>query len=317
MKRDYKQIITMKTLNTAYYRMGRAYLVKFHGDPKGKDIDEGDGVIGICTEAAGGSVTFVFVKGTCVHERYNTHCVSLSCKYLDNSNIEIIPCFNDLEVLEIIDDMKKKPKHLKDDASETFPGLIVETDKTGTKLEKATAVEFISEENVNDENVEIPNQDKTESEEESGGVSLRDWNDITLGTPREEIADDVETEPDLEKFYIDDWNKIIDPNVSTRYPLFVRDEHSGDRWIINHDVLCKALYKRGVIIDISFKMKNPLRVQGFCSCNSMDVEVHVGGSVLTGKRPGKKDAPTYDAAIEFRAGDWKEMAFAHVVLRRK
>jgi hypothetical protein len=59
------------------------------------------------------------------------------------------------------------------------------------------------------------------------------------------------------------------------------------------------------------------RAQAFCSCNAKDVEVHVGASVLTGKRPGKKDAPTHDAAVEFRAGDWKDMAFAHVILRRK
>ena len=59
------------------------------------------------------------------------------------------------------------------------------------------------------------------------------------------------------------------------------------------------------------------RAQAHCSCNAKDVQVHVGGSVLTGIRPGKKDACVHDAAIEFRACDWKEMAFARVNLRRK
>ena len=86
--------------------------------------------------------------------------------------------------------------------------------------------------------------------------------------------------------------------------------------IINYDVLCKALCRKDVIFDISFKMKD-CRAQAFCSCNAKDVEVHVGGTVLTGRRPGKKDAPTHDAAVEFRANDWKMMGFAHVVLRRK
>jgi hypothetical protein len=164
----------------------------------------------------------------------------------------------------------------------------------------------------------LEKDDTKDTDTEKVDVSLRDWNDITLGldSASEETTKDVESEPDMKDFYIDDWDKIIDPNVSTKYPLFVRDEHSSDHWIMNRDVLCKALCRKDVIFDISFKMKD-CRAQAFCSCNVKDVEVHVGASVLTGKRPGKKDAPTHDAAVEFRAGDWKDMAFAHVILRRK
>ena len=70
--RDYKRIITMKELDMSVYCEGLPYLVKFNGDPKGKGIDNGGGRTGICTEASGGNLTFVFVSGTFVHEEYNT-----------------------------------------------------------------------------------------------------------------------------------------------------------------------------------------------------------------------------------------------------
>ena len=271
--KDYKRIVTMKTLDTSIYREGLPYWVKFNGDEKGKNIDYYDrGVVGICIEASGGNLTFVFVSGTFVHEEYNTKVVSISCEYLDNSKIEIIPYWDDIEVTKLIDAVKHNP-------------------------DKYHGYSYWNEE------VE---------------VSLRNWDDITLvaDNASEEITEDVETEPDMKDFYIDDWDKIIDPNVSTKYPLFVRDKHSSDYWIINYDVLCKALCRKDAIFDISFKMKD-CRTQAHCSCNAKDVQVHVGGSVLTGKRPGKKDACVHDAVIEFRACDWKMMDFAHVKLRRK
>ena len=107
--KDYKRIQIIKSIDTSFYRENMPYLIKFHDDPKGKDIDYGNGAIGICIEASGGNLTFVFVKGTYVHEKFNTHCVSISCKYLDDSNIEIIPCWTDLEVLDLIDHVKHNP----------------------------------------------------------------------------------------------------------------------------------------------------------------------------------------------------------------
>jgi hypothetical protein len=152
-------------------------------------------------------------------------------------------------------------------------------------------------------------------------VSLRDRDDITVrhDSASEEITKDAETEPDTMKFYIDDWNKIIDPNVSIRYPLFVRDKHSSDSWIINYDVLCKVLDRadsKNFILDISFKMKD-CRAQAYCSCKADDVKVHVGTTVLTGRGFGRKSMSATDAIIEFKANDWKMMDFAHVKLRRK
>lgn len=107
--KDYKRIVTMKTLDTSIYREGLPYLVKFNGDPKGEGIDNCDGRPGICIEASGGNLTFVFVSGTFVHEEYNTKVVSISCKYLDNSKIEIIPYWSDTEVLKLIDSVKHNP----------------------------------------------------------------------------------------------------------------------------------------------------------------------------------------------------------------
>ena len=107
--KDYKRIITMKTLDTSVYCEGLPYLVKFNGDPKGKGIDNCDGRVGICIEASGGNLTFVFVCGTYVHEKYIHKVVSISCEYLDSSKIEIIPYWSDTEVLKLIDSVKHDP----------------------------------------------------------------------------------------------------------------------------------------------------------------------------------------------------------------
>ena len=107
--KDYKRIITMKTLDTSFYREGLPYLVKFNGDEKGKGIDNCDGRVGICIEASGGNLTFVFVSGTFVHEQYTHKVVSISCSYLEQSKIEIIPYWSDTEVLKLIDSVKHNP----------------------------------------------------------------------------------------------------------------------------------------------------------------------------------------------------------------
>jgi hypothetical protein len=84
-----------------------------------------------------------------------------------------------------------------------------------------------------------------------------------------------------------------------------------------HKVLDRSDNKN-FILDISFKMKD-CRAQAYCSCNANDVEVHVGTTVLTGRRPVRNGAFSFgnDAIIEFRANDWKMMDFARVNLRRK
>lgn len=107
--KDYKRIITVKTFDMMVYREGLPYLVKFNGDPIGKGIDSGDGRPGICIEASGANLTFVFVGSTFVHEEYTHKVVSISCAYLDNSKIEIIPYWSDTDVLKLIDAVKHNP----------------------------------------------------------------------------------------------------------------------------------------------------------------------------------------------------------------
>jgi hypothetical protein len=168
---------------------------------------------------------------------------------------------------------------------------------------------------VNGMRLEVVDEPAEETEEETVDLTYEEL--IKFDT-----TEDGKPEPDISHFYIEDWNKIIDPNTSSmkKYPLFVRDKHSGDRWIINYDVLCKVLNgsdNKDFILDISFKMKD-CRAQAYCSCEAADVEVHVGGTVLTGRRPVRNGAFSFghDAIIEFRADDWKMMEFAHVELRR-
>lgn len=104
--KDYKRIITMKTLDTSVYREGLPYLVKFNGDPKGEGIGNSD--VGICIEATGDNLTFVFVRGG-IDEEYTHKAVSISCEYLDKSKIEIIPYWSDTAVLKLIDSVKHNP----------------------------------------------------------------------------------------------------------------------------------------------------------------------------------------------------------------
>lgn len=427
--KDYKRIITMKTMDTSFYREGLPYLVKFNGDPKGEGIDNRDGRIGICIEASTDNLTFVFVSGTFTHEEYNTKVVSISCEYLDNSKIEIIPYWSDTEVLKLIDSVKHNPdkfhgysywneeiqiydqdniekKKLNEYFTiiidgETYPLLIPKTDNDEQYDFNMDALQILEDRDStclfhikrrhldkwetygdfkikvlhnpdgfqmfhnlksDDKNMVLKDtwfpgdilsyvkgiqietltltKDDTEDTNTSEdlkkcdemlgyGKSSHDkfWDDFANCKSQKELHNayrndkepDVEisiteTEPDMENFYIKDQDKIIDPDSSMKkYPLFVRHKHSSDRWIINYDVLCKALCRKDVIFDISFKMKDR-RTQAYCSCKANDVEVHVGGTVLTGRRHGRNDVV---AVIEFRACDWKEMAFAHVNLRRK
>ena len=404
--KDYKRIITMKTLDTSVYREGLPYLVKFNGDPKGEGIGNCD--VAICIEATGDNLTFVFVRGG-IDEEYTHKAVSISCEYLDKSKIEIIPYWSDTAVLKLIDSVKHNPDNFhgykywneelqifdqdnveKEKLNENFtiiidgdpyPLLIPKTDNTEQYDFNMDALQILEDrdstclfhikrkhldkwETYGDFKIKVlhnpdgfqlfhnlKSDDKNmvllkdtwypgdilsyvkglqletltlindDAEDASDGKGSHDafWDDFAKCNSQKELQNlykndtkDIETEPDMKNFYINDQNKIIDPNVSAKYPLFVRDDHSNDRWIINYNVLCKALVREDVILDISFKMKD-CRAQAYCSYNAEDVQVHVGGSVLTGKRPSK-DVDTF---IEFEAGDWKEMVFAHVNLRRK
>jgi hypothetical protein len=375
----------MKTLDTSIYREGLPYWVKFNGDEKGKNIDYYDrGVVGICIEASGGNLTFVFVSGTFVHEEYNTKVVSISCEYLDNSKIEIIPYWSDTDVLKLIDAVKHNPDKFhgysywneeiqisdQDNVEkemlneyfritidgETYPLLIPKTDNDEQYDFNMDALQILEDkdltcllhikrkhldewETYGDFKIKVlHNPDGFQlfhnlKSDDKNMVLLKDtWfpGDIlsyikgmrieTLTLAKGDTKD-IETEPDMKKFYINDQDKIIDSDPSMKkYPLFVRDKHSGDRWIINYDVLCKVLDRsdnKNFILDISFKMKD-CRAQAYCSCEAADVEVHVGGTVLTGRRPVRNGAFSFgnDAIIEFRADDWKMMEFAHVELRR-
>lgn len=402
--KDYKRIVTMKTFDTSIYREGLPYLVKFNGDEKGKGVDYGNGKVGICIEASGGNLTFVFVSGTFIHEEYNTKVVSISCKYLDSSKIEIIPYWSDTDVLKLIDSVKHDPdkyhgynywneeveiydqdnvekEKLNDNFKitidgETYPLLIPKFDKNEQYDFNMDALQILEDKDLtcllhikrkhldkwtthgdfkikvlhnpdgfqlfhtletDDENMELKDtwfpgdilsnikgiQIETSICKYRGEQVLNVFFDEPcpviedVKDMKKEITKDVETEPEMARFHIKDWDKIIDPDSSVKeYPLFVRDEHSNDHWIFNCDVLSKALCRKDVTFEISIKIKGHW-AQAYCSCKANDVMVHVGGSVLTGKIPDKKDMDTNDAFIEFKASDWKEMDFALVNLRKE
>ena len=399
--KDYKRIVTMKILDTSIYCEGLPYLVKFNGDEKGKGIDYGDGKVGICIEASGGSLTFVFVSGTFVHEEYNTKVVSISCKYLDSSKIEIIPYWSDTDVLKLIDSVKHDPDKFhgynywneeveiydQDNVEkeklnenfritidgETYPLLIPKFNKDEQYDFNMDALQILEDKDLtclihikrthlgkwrtyrgpfkikvlhnpdgfqmfhtletDDENMELKDtwfpgdilsniegiQIETSICKYHGKQVLNVFFDEPCSVTedmKEEITKDVETEPEMVRFHIKDWDKIIDPDSSVKvYPLFVHDEHSNDHWIFNCDVLSKALCRKDVTFEISIKMKG-LRAHAHCSCKADNVKV-VDGGYLIGTRPNKKDMYANDALVEFKASDWKDMDFALVDLRKE
>lgn len=109
MKLNKKHIQTMKTLDQGFYQEGRAYLVFFKNHPKAcKMGDNGNGTICLCTSVSGGCVEFThavhhFVGGV------ETTSVQLMIKTIEKYDIDIYLCYTDLEVLQIIDLVKKEP----------------------------------------------------------------------------------------------------------------------------------------------------------------------------------------------------------------
>ena len=116
-----------------------------------------------------------------------------------------------------------------------------------------------------------------------------------------------ENEPDIRSFYIRDMCSC----AFNKYPLFVRK--NGDL-VINYDFLEKLLYDDSILFSISFGIK------GHHSCanhtfKSKDVRIHVGGTTLTGKILNEyRDVIT---CVEIRAGDWKQLEWAHVVIKNR
>ena len=109
MKLNKKHIQIMKTLDQGFYQRGRAYLVFFKNHPKAWDMgDNGNGTICLCTSVSGGCVEFThavhhFVGGV------ETTSVPLMIKTIEKYDIDIYLCYTDLEVLELIDLVKKEP----------------------------------------------------------------------------------------------------------------------------------------------------------------------------------------------------------------
>lgn len=112
-------------------------------------------------------------------------------------------------------------------------------------------------------------------------------------------------EPDIRSFY------IRDMRTHNKYPLFVKDNGA---LVINYDFLEKLLYDDSILFSISFGIK------GHHSCashifKSKDVRIHVGGTTLTGKILNEyRDVIT---CVEIRAGDWKQLEYAHVVIKNR
>lgn len=131
-------------------------------------------------------------------------------------------------------------------------------------------------------------------------------------TIREHINIDIthrnkeEDEPDIKSFYICDMRTY----EVHKYPLFVRN--NGDL-VINYDFMEKLLYDDNVLIRIRFGLKGH-------SCathtfESKDVQIHVGGTTLTGKILDKYRNTT--TCVEIRADDWKQFEWAHVYIKNK
>jgi hypothetical protein len=107
--RNTKHIETIKQLDTAFYREGRPYRIFLNTHPRAKEFGDKQGCYVLCTSACSGSVTFVKATNTFVHEKIVTKVISLNTEEIDKYDITILYCYDDNDLLTIIDNVKAEP----------------------------------------------------------------------------------------------------------------------------------------------------------------------------------------------------------------
>ena len=107
--RNTKHIETIKQLDTAFYREGRPYKIFLNVHPRAKEFGDKQGCYVLCTSACSGGVTFVKATNTFVQDEIITKVITLTTAEIDKYDITVLGCYDDNELLNVIDEVKANP----------------------------------------------------------------------------------------------------------------------------------------------------------------------------------------------------------------
>jgi hypothetical protein len=105
---------------SSYFVPGTPYLVNWGSHPKKKEMtQEGNESYSICVSASGGCVSFVTVKPSFT-DHYRTYYCDVRVRDVYAYSMMFYRCYNHLQMLDLIDQVKTKPEAYKGKSEYTF-----------------------------------------------------------------------------------------------------------------------------------------------------------------------------------------------------
>lgn len=105
---------------TSYFIPGTPYLINWGSHPKKKEMSqEGNESYSICVSASGGCVSFVTVKSSFT-DQYRTYYCEVRVRDVYAYGMMFYRCYNHLQMLDLIDQVKNKPYAFKGKSEYTF-----------------------------------------------------------------------------------------------------------------------------------------------------------------------------------------------------
>lgn len=105
---------------SSYFVPGTPYLINWGSHPKKQEMaQEGNESYSICVSASGGCVSFVTVKPSFT-DQYRTYYCEIRVRDVYAYNMMFYRCYNHLQMLDLIDQVKTKPESFKGKSEYTF-----------------------------------------------------------------------------------------------------------------------------------------------------------------------------------------------------
>lgn len=105
---------------SSYFVPGTPYLINWGSHPKKKEMSqEGNESYSICVSASGGCVSFVTVKSSFT-DQYRTYYCEIRVRDVYAYSMMFYRCYNHLQMLDLIDQVKTKPEAYKGKSEYTF-----------------------------------------------------------------------------------------------------------------------------------------------------------------------------------------------------
>ena len=105
---------------SSYFVPGTPYLINWGSHPKKQEMaQEGNESYSICVSASGGCVSFVTIKPSFT-DQYRTYYCEIRVRDVYAYNMMFYRCYNHLQMLDLIDQVKTKPESFKGKSEYTF-----------------------------------------------------------------------------------------------------------------------------------------------------------------------------------------------------